>query len=160
MKASELKRTMYFRFPNQRKYRYCLEVRELPFTENIPEEYRGKMLIVYNNCKQCITNKDQEIEITELLRIKNFSSSYTTSTHRIEIALINFNTEISHILKDGIAMLFVYSIRNNEKEWVEFDTRNLEGFPQYKWEEMREKGLQLVADYFNKEPKYFSQVIK
>ena len=57
-------------------------------------------------------------------------------------------------------MLFVYSIRNNEKEWVEFDTRNLEGFPQYKWEEMREKGLQLVADYFNKEPKYFSQVIK
>ncbi len=61
MKITELKHGDKFKLPGQRNFRTFNCSHDLGNDEKIPADHRGKMLVILDNCRQMIVDKDEEL---------------------------------------------------------------------------------------------------
>ncbi len=64
--ASDLKAEDWFKLPGQRVFRIVTNTRVLPHTDNIPQNDRGKIIVMYNGCHQKRLAADQKVSIQRL----------------------------------------------------------------------------------------------
>ncbi|HEY0056307.1 MAG TPA: hypothetical protein VGB63_13200 [Pedobacter sp.] len=54
-----------YKIGKQRKFRTVMKLHPLPDGEGIPEEHRGKILIIHDNCGQCVMAPDALVDLKE-----------------------------------------------------------------------------------------------
>ena len=159
MKVSDLKRNDLFRFPNQRKFRKFLQS-EILNGDSIPKEHKGKTLIIYDNCKQMISDKNCEVEIISTFPIRQMDKCYSTSTTFLPVVINGFETLISNLLKDSEKMIFVYSIKTKKGDFLNLDVRDIPDFETLNFRELMENGVNILQNFINKNPNVFLQYVE
>lgn len=61
--AAYLGTGMQFKLPGKRKFRTVAKKHQLGTGDNIPAEHKGKLLVITDECKQFILDKEQEVII-------------------------------------------------------------------------------------------------
>lgn len=148
MKITDLKRGQMFRTGRQKKFRQFLQC-DLLTDDEIGKELQGKLVVYYDNCKEMFCDPDTVVEVSEdfYMPVKGYGRSYSTGKQKIEIDINGVRTKISHFLKDGNRMLYVYSIQNKEGAFVDLDVRSINGFPEIHFETMMKDGLSILTDH-------------
>jgi hypothetical protein len=154
MKVSDLKRNDLFKFSNQRKFRKFRQS-EILNGDLIPKEHKGKTLIIYDNCKQMIADKNDEVEILSTFPIRQMGNSYSTSTTYLPVIINGFETLISNLLKDNEKMIFVYSIKTKNGDFTMLDVREIPDFETLDFRELMEHGVNKLQNFINKNPNGF-----
>lgn len=159
MKITELKFGDMFRYGKQKNYRQFLQSHLLEGA-NFPAEHVGKFVVVYDNCKQLIIDPDTEVETQEIMRsVKGYGKSYSTGIQKYPVEINGVKTNISHFVKDGERLLYVYCIQNNIGYYDSFDVREIAGFPEIPFETMMKEGITLLQNHISENPESYAQFI-
>lgn len=160
MKITGLKRGNLFRYGKQKNYRRFLECHELNGS-NISPDFANKVIVYYDNCKELIIDPETEVEVEVnfLEPVKGYGKYYSTGIEKIAVEINGIKTSISHFLKDGNRLIYVYCIENISGEFVDLDVRNVDLFPKYSYEEMRYNGLNLLEYHIKSNPEAYVQFI-
>jgi hypothetical protein len=160
MKFQELKRGQLFKFGKQKNFRQFLDCHLLN-GDNIPNEHKGKMLVIYDNCKQMIADPETEVivEVNFMEPVKGYGKSYSTGIEKIALEINGNKTSISHFLKDGNRMLYVYCIANKQGEYVDLDVRTINGFPEIKFDEMMKSGIDILQNHISENPNAYAHLL-
>lgn len=162
MKFQYLIRGQFFRVGKQRNYRRFLSCETLPNDESIPEQHRGKLLVSFDNCKQMICHPDIEVDTKDNLfePIKGYNKYYSTGNRSLPVTIDGFKTKITYFLKGGIRLVYVYAIMNKKGEYIDLDTRNIEGFPDVDYQTMSNDGITILKDNIMQNPSPYKKLIE
>ena len=142
VKVTELSRGQLFKIGKQKNYRRFLETFEID----------GELWICYDNCKQMKVMRDEEVYVLRLFPIKGYPNCYTTSEEMYDVSIYGIKTKISHVLKDGLRLIFTYSIQNISGEFVELDIRNIPNFYIKNTDELVQSGISMLKEHISKHP--------
>lgn len=159
MNIQDLKRGHLFRYGKQKKYRRFLNSFIIKHHEE-PIDHFGKLLVVYDNCKQMVCELDLDVEIDLREPIKNYGKSYSTGTERFEVNIGGFETCVSYLLKDGQRLRSVYSIKDKTGNWVELDVFDIEEFPISTPEELLKDGINILLSNISTNPDAYMHLLK
>ena len=76
-----------------------------------------------------------------------------------DVSIDGVETKISHFLKDGIKLIFVYSIQNTSGEFVELDIRNIPNFYINNIDELVQSGISILKEHISKHPTKYVQFL-
>jgi hypothetical protein len=160
MKIQELKCGELFRFGKQKNFRKFLQC-ELLTGENISPEHKGKLVVYYDNCKEmlCDPNTEVEVEVNFMEPVKGYGKYYSTGIEKIAVEINGNKTSISHFLKDGNRLLYVYCIENKQGEYVHLDVRTIAGFPEIKFDEMMDRGIDILRNHISENQNAYSHLL-
>lgn len=160
MKIQELKRGERFRVGKQKKFREFLDLHLLN-GDNIPLEHKGKLLVIYDNCKQmiCDPDVDVEVEVNFLEPVKGYDKSYSTGIEKMTVEIDGKTTSISHFLKDGNRLAYIYCIMNSTGDYVDLDVRRIKGFPEVSFDAMAKDGINILFNHILKDPNAYSHFV-
>lgn len=66
MQIQQLEKDYPFKFQeSQKKWRTLKRLHQLPDHEGIPEEHRGKLLVIFDGCRQAILDPTDEVIVDE-----------------------------------------------------------------------------------------------
>jgi hypothetical protein len=63
MDIEKLTSGQQFKLERQRKHRTLNKIYPIGHTNNIPAPHRGKLLVIYDGCKQMIVDKGTPVEV-------------------------------------------------------------------------------------------------
>lgn len=160
MKFQELKRGQLFKFGKQKNFRRFLDCHLLN-GDNIPTEHKGKLLVIFDNCKQMVVEPEMEVivEVNFMEPVKGYGKYYSTGIEKIAVEINGFKTSISHFLKDGNRLISVYCIQNKNGEYVDLDIRNIIGFPNVGWEELMKRGIDILQNHISESPNAYAHLL-
>jgi len=160
MKITELKRGQMFRTGKQKNYRQFLQS-DLLNGENIALELQGKLVVYYDNCKEMFCDPSIEVEVSEdfYFPVKGYGRYYSTGKEKISVEIDGTKTNISHFLKDGNKLLYVYCIQNKSGDYVDLDVRTINGFPDVHFEKMMKEGINILHNHISENPNVYAHLL-
>lgn len=149
VRVTELLRGQMFKIGKQKNYRRFMETFEID----------GELWICYDNGKQMKVMRDEEVVVLKRFPIKGYPDCYTTGEEMHDVLINGKKTKISHFLKDGIRLIFVYSIQNSSGEFVDLDIRNIPDFHNHNNDELIHSGISVLKEHINKYPSQYLHFI-
>ena len=167
MKISELKQGQMFRTGKQKNFRQFIQCDILtnenisPDGENIAPDLLGKLVVYYDNCKQMILDTSTEVEVSEdfYFPVVGYGKYYSTGKEKIAVETEGTKTNISHFLKDGNRLVYVYCIQKKSGSYVDFDVRFINGFPNVHYKDMMLDGINIVRNHIAENPSAYAHLL-
>lgn len=164
MKVQNLNRGQFFKFGKQRNWRMFQNCQILD-GESTPEKYKGKLLVMYGNCKEMFCDPEQECELKSNSYLSDeepvigFAKGYSTSVWKIPVNINGAESVISHFKKHEEFTAFLYTIQNSNKEFQLLDTRNIDGFPTLVRDTLIHDGIHILAKHIAESPNSYMEFV-